>query len=289
MLALFRQEYLQNAFLAGSIVALACGVIGYFVVLRSLAFASESLSHIGFAGATGAFLFGIGSLTGSCILTVLAALGIGALGERARGRDVETGMVLTFALGLGVLFLGLYASGNHSNATVAVLFGSILSVTRQAVVQTCVLCLGVLAILAVIFRPLMFASIDPELAEARGVPVRPLSVLILLLLAVTVAAAIQVVGALLVFALLLAPAATAQLWSHRPLAIVALSAALSLVFTWSALLLSIANLGGYLPVSFYLSVLAALAYLVSFPLSRRGAPHVQRLPRHPDRETPPVV
>jgi zinc/manganese transport system permease protein len=289
MFALLRQDYVQNALVAGTFVAVAAGVIGYFVVLRSLAFAGESLSHIGFAGAAGAFLFGISSLAGSCILTLLAALGIGALGERARGRDIETGMVLTFALGLGVLFLGLYASGGHSNATVAVLFGSILSVTRQAVVTTAILCLGVLAALVGLFRPLLFASVDPELAEARGVPVRLLSVLILLLLAVTVAAAIEVVGALLVFALLLAPAATAQRWSRRPLATVALSAALSLAFTWSALFLSFVNLGRYLPVSFYISALAALSYLVSYPLSRRGRPRVLRLPRHPDRETLPRI
>lgn len=218
MFALFHQEFVQNAFVAGTIVAIIAAVIGYFVVLQALAFAGESLSHIGFAGATGAFLFGLTSLVGSFIFTIVAALGIGALGNRLRGRDVETGMVLTFALGLGVLFLTLYASGTNSNATVAVLFGSILSVTKQEVSETLLSCLVVLVILILVFRPLLFASIDPEVAQARGIPTRLLSVLFLALLAITVATAIQVVGTLLVFALLLAPAATAQLWVRRPLA-----------------------------------------------------------------------
>src|SRR5579859_608288 len=191
MLALFQQEFVQNAFLVGTIVALLTAIVGYFVVLRAQAFASDSLSHIGFAGATGGPLFGVSSLIGMFILTFLSALGMGALGERVRGRDVETGMVLAFALGLGVLFTSLYASGQNATATVSALFGSILSVNRGDVLTTLAAGCIVLLLLAILFRPLLFASVDPEVAQARGVPIRLLSILFLLLLAVTTAIAIQ--------------------------------------------------------------------------------------------------
>src|SRR5579875_4134125 len=187
MVTFFQQEFVQNAFLAGTIVALVTAVCGYFVVLRAQAFASESISEIGFAGSTGGPLFGVSSLIGMFVLTVLSALGMGVLGERVRGRDVETGMVLAFALGLGVLFTGLYASGSNASATVNALFGSILSVTPGAIVITSIVGALVLVALVIVFRPLLFASIDPEVAQARGVPTRLLSILFLLLLAITIA------------------------------------------------------------------------------------------------------
>ena len=271
--------------LPGTMVAIVAAVIGYFVVLRALAFAGESLSHIGFAGATGAFLFGLTSLMGSFIFTVLAALAIGALGSRVRGRDVETGMVLTFALGLGVLFLSLYASGTDSNATVAVLFGSILSVTKQEMLETLLSCLVVLILLILIFRPLLFTSIDPESAQASGIAVSLLSVLFLLLLALTVATTIQIVGTLLVFALLLAPAATAQLWTRRPLMTIGLAVTLSLLFTWGGLFLGFLSPGRHLPVSFYISTLAALSYFISLPLYRFRSPRRDTSVATPEPET----
>src|SRR5579859_8112141 len=160
MLELFRHEFVQNAFLAGTIVAIVAGVAGYFAVLRAQAFAAHALSHIGFAGATGAVLVGASSLLGMFAFTLLAALGMGALGERLRGRDIEIGMVLSFALGLGVLFLTLYTQ--YASETVGVLFGSILSVSRSDVLVTLYCGLGTLVVMAFLFRPLLFASIDPE-------------------------------------------------------------------------------------------------------------------------------
>jgi zinc/manganese transport system permease protein len=269
MFTLFQQEFIQNAFLAGTLVALVTGVIGYFVVLRAQAFASDSLSHIGFAGSTGGPLFGLSSLVGMLVLTVLSALGMGALGERVRGRDVETGMVLAFALGLGVLFTGLYASGKNATATVSALFGSILSVNRGDVLTTFLATMLILAMLVVMFRPLLFATIDPEVAQARGIPVRLLSILFLLLLAVTIAIAIQVVGALLVFALLIAPAASAARFTYRPLTSIALSVVFGLVITWVGLVLAVVGIGGhYLPASFYISTLATLVYFFSLLMRR---------------------
>ena len=284
MFALFQQEFVQNAFLAGTIVALVAAIVGYFVVLRALAFAGESLSLIGFAGATGAFLFGLTSLVGSLIFTALAALEIGALGSRLRGRDVETGMVLTFTLGLGVLFLSLYASGSNANATVAVLFGSILSVTKEDMIETLLSCLVVLVVLVLIFRP----SYSRQLTHrAHRYPVFQFAasqVLFLLLFALTVARAIQVVGTLLVFALLLAPAAAAQLWTRRPHVTIGLAIGLSLFFTWGGLLLGFLTLGRHLPVSFYISTLAALSYFISLPLYRLRSPLRDTLLPHPNRK-----
>ena len=286
MLALFQQEFVQNAFLVGTIVALLTAIVGYFVVLRAQAFASDSLSHIGFAGATGGPLFGVSSLIGMFILTFLSALGMGALGERVRGRDVETGMVLAFALGLGVLFTSLYASGQNATATVSALFGSILSVNRGDVLTTLVAGCIVLLLLAILFRPLLFASVDPEVAQARGVPIRLLSILFLLLLAVTTAIAIQVVGALLVFGLLIAPAASAARFARRPLTTILLSVLLGLAIIWIGLLLTVLGTGRYLPASFYISALATFVYFASVVISRwRNPKHTRFIaPLHPSRE-----
>jgi zinc/manganese transport system permease protein len=272
MFALFQQEFIQNAFLAGTVVALVAAVVGYFVVLRAQAFASESISEIGFAGSTGGPLFGVSSLIGMFILTILSALGMGALGERVRGRDVETGMVLAFALGLGVLFTSLYASGKNAVATVSALFGSILSVSRGDVLTTLISGIVVLFLLAFLFRPLLFASIDPEVAQTRGVPIRLLSIMFLVLLAVTIAMAIQVVGALLVFALLIAPAASAARLTHRPLTTIVLSIVLGLGITWIGLILTIVGTGRYLPASFYIATVATFTYFVAVLISRWHAP-----------------
>ena len=151
MLELLQHEFVQNAFLAGTIVAIVTAIMGYFVVLRAQAFAGEALADIGFAGATGSAVLGISSLLGMFFLTLLAAFGMGALGERMRGRDIEIGMVLSFALGLGVLFLNLYT--NFATETVSILFGSILSVSRSDVLIMLCCGLATLLIMAFLFRP----------------------------------------------------------------------------------------------------------------------------------------
>jgi zinc/manganese transport system permease protein len=280
---LFQHEFVQNAVLVGTIVAIVAGVTGYFAVLRAQAFAAHALSHIGFAGATGAVLVGASSLLGMFAFTLLAALGMGALGERVRGRDVEIGMVLSFALGLGVLFLNLYTQ--YATETVGVLFGSILTVTRSDVLITLGCGIAILLLMALLFRPLLFASIDPQVAEARGVPVRLLSIVFMLLLAITVAETVQVVGVLLVFALLIAPAASAVRLTNRPFRAIALAIALGLLFTWGGLVLAFI---GHFPVSFYISVLAALTYFASVRISRFRTPRRYIPLPHPNREHMPV-
>ncbi len=273
MITLFHYEFVQNAFLAGTLVALVTAVVGYFVVLRAQSFAGEALADIGFTGASGAALFGIGSLVGMLGFTFLAALGMGALGERVKGRDVEIGMVLSFALGLGVLFLGVYTQGGgNANTGVGILFGSILSVTRSDVFTTLGLSIAVLLTLAFLFRPLLFASVDPEVAQTRGVPVRLLSIVFLIILGVTTAECALVIGVLLVFALLIAPAATAERITHRPLTAIILSVILGLTFTWGGLLLAFVGPGHHLPVSFYISALTGFSYFVSVIIGRVNSP-----------------
>jgi len=276
---LFQEPFVQNAFLAGTMIAIISAVVGYFVVLRAQAFAAHALSHIGFAGATAAALMGVSALLGTIVFTLLAALGMGALGKRIQGRDVEIGMILSFTLGLGVLFLRLYT--NSASEAVGVLFGSILSVTRQDVMITLALGLGSLLIVAILFRPLLFASVDPEVAEARGVPVQWLSLLFMFLLAITVAEAIQIVGVLLVFALLIAPAAIAQHVVRRPDLTILLAVLLGLFFTWSGLILALVT---PYPVSFYIAALAAGCYFASINISHMAHPHVVKEKRHPNRE-----
>jgi zinc/manganese transport system permease protein len=279
MVELFSHEFVQNAFLAGTIVAVLCGLVGYFVILRGQAFASESLSHVGFAGATGAALVGASGLVGMFVLTMLSALGMGALGQKLRGRDVEIGMVLSFVLGLGVLFLSLVSQ--NTTRAVGVLFGSILSVSRVDTWITLATGAGVLAILAAIFRPLQFASFDPEVAEARGIPVRGLSVLFTLLLAITISVTVQVVGVLLVFALLVVPAATAEHLSRRPAAMVGLAVGIAVSSTWGGLALAFV---GNAPASFFIVSLTSLAYFTARLYHHFHDPRRYRPAPHPSRE-----
>lgn len=290
MFEFLQQEFAQNAFLAGTMVAIIAAVVGYFVVLRAQAFASEALTDIGFAGMTGAAVLGIGALPGMFILTILAALGMGALGERIRGRDVEIGMILSFALGLGVLFLAIYAQfGSNSSEGINALYGSILSVTRSDLVITLISGCAVLLALALLFRPLLFASIDQEVAQARGVPVRLLSVAFLIILGIATAEAVLVVGVLLALALLIAPAAAALRLTHRPLTSIALAIVLGVGITWGGLLLAFDGTGRHLPVGFYIATLAATAYFLSIPLSRLRFPRRYRPLPHPTRECGPVA
>src|SRR5271157_2411949 len=282
MLDLLRHDFVQNAFLAGTLVAILSALVGYFVVLRGQSFACEALSHIGFAGATGAALLGVSSLLGMFFFTFLAAIGMGALGRRLRGRDIEVSMLLSFVLGLGVLFLRLYT--RQASAAVGILFGSILSVTRLDVIITLACGLLTVALLTVLYRPLLFASIDPEVAEARGVPVRKLSVLFLLLMALSVSEAIKVVGVLLVFALLVVPAAAAEHLTHRPLAALLLGVLIGLVSTWGGLALAFI---GHWPVSFYIVSLTSLFYFASLAIHAVRFPGRYREPPHPGREVLP--
>jgi zinc/manganese transport system permease protein len=249
-------EFMRHALIAGGIAAVLCGAVGYFVVLRGLSFATDTLTHVGFAGASGAVVIGLSPVAGLLGLTAAAAVALGALEQRLRGRDVVIGMVLVLSLGLGLVFLRLY--NGYSNETYALLFGAILALSRRDVVIVAVGAVIALTLLALLFRPLLFASLDDEVAEARGVPVRAVSIAFLLVLAVAVSAANQVIGALLAVALLIAPAATAQRLTRRPLATLLLSVGIALAVTWTGL--AVAYWQPY-PVSFFITSLSTLAYL----------------------------
>jgi len=256
---LLHYHFMQNAFLAGTLVALVAGTVGYFMVLRGQAFAGHTLANVGFAGAAGAALVGLPPVAGLLVFGLGAALGIGALGERqaraAWRQDIAVGTILAFSLGLGLLFARLAAT--YVQGVYAILFGAVLGISDRDVATIGLTALATLAILALVGRPLLFASVDPEVAAARGVPVRTLSYLFLALLALAVAEAVQVVGVLLIFALLVTPGAIAQQLSARPALAVALSVLFALLFTWAGL--AVAYFTPY-PVGFFVTTFAFGAY-----------------------------
>jgi zinc/manganese transport system permease protein len=257
---LFAYHFMQNALLAGTIVAVVAGVVGWFMVLRGQSFAGHALSQVGFPGASGAALIGVTPGAGLLVFCVAGAVGIGLLGERRSAeRRFETagiGAILALALALGFLFASLY-QGNVEGVQ-ALLFGTFLGITDAQVVLLLVAALVALPAVGVLARPLLFASVDPEAAAARGVRVRALSIAFLVVLGVGVAEAAQITGTLLVFALLVAPAATAQQVSARPSLAMAMSVAIALLVTWAGLALAYWT---SLPVGFWVTSLAFALYL----------------------------
>jgi zinc/manganese transport system permease protein len=286
MFELLSSEVFLRAFAGGTAAAVMASLVGYFLVLRAQAFAAEAFLDICFAGATGASLLGLTPLFGMIVFSLLSAVSLGAMGDRARGRSVEIGMVLSFALGLGVLFLGIYTrtSASHANAGMAILFGSILSVRPADIWRMFACGLAALAALAVTFRPLLFASIDPTAARARGVPLKALSVVFLLVLALAAASSSLVVGVLLAASLLIAPAAAAVRMTHRPLHSLLLSLAFGIFIMWAGLLASFVGPWRHPPVGFSTSALAALVYGVAAIIGRRGHPRRVIPPADLDRE-----
>ncbi len=255
---LLMTPFVKNAFYAVTAVAFAAGLVGYFVVLRRQAFAAHAIGHIGFAGAAGAVLLGLSPLTGLLVFCLGAGLLIGFGGASLDDRDAVVGVTLTAALGLGVLFISLYSG--YANATYSILFGQILGVTVGDVWLTAALSVAVVLVISIVYRPMLFVSVDAESAESRGLSVRGLSLLFMALLALTTVVAIQIVGVLLVFSLLVAPAAAAEVVTRRPWRALVLSTVLALMSAWVGLFLGV-WIGG--PVSFWITALASLSYLVA--------------------------
>ena len=251
-------DFMRNAFAAASVAAVVSGLVGYFLVLRGQTFAGHALGHVGFAGATGAVLIGVASIWGLVAFTVAAGVAMGLLGDRISGRDVAIGVVLALALGFGLLFLQYYTA--FAVQATALLFGNVLAVDPDTIRTLLGLAVVTLAGLAVIMRPLVFVSLQPELAEAKGVPVRFVSTAFLAIVALAVSESAQIVGILLVFSLMVGPPATAQqlvtgLWSGM-----ALSAGLAVAE--ACLGITIAYYTDW-PVSFCIAVLSALVYFLS--------------------------
>lgn len=265
---MFAYDFMTNAFIAAGIVAVVSGLTGFFLVMRGQTFAGHALSHIGFAGATGAGLIGLAPLWGLVGFTVIAGVVMGWLSERLSNRDVAIGVVLALALGFGLLFLHYYTS--FATQATALLFGNVLAVDRDTIVALASLSLLTLLGLAAIMRPLIFASLQPELAEAKGVPLRFISTAFLAIVALAVSACAQIVGVLLVFTLMVGPPAAAQrltagLWSG-----LILSAALALAEAWLGLVIAYYT---DWPVSFCIAMLSALGYFAALGWPAPRAAH----------------
>lgn len=255
---LLATSFVQHAFYAVTAVALAAGAVGYFVVLRRQAFAAHAIGHVGFAGAAGAVLLGLSPIFGLLVFCLGAGLLIGFAGAELDDRDAVVGVTLTAALGLGVLFISLYSG--YANATYSILFGQILGVTWSDVGLVAALSMGVLLVVSLTYRPLLFVSVDAQSAASRGLSTRAMSLLFMSLLGVTTVVAIQIVGVLLVFSLLVAPAAAAEVLTSRPLRSMLLAIGFALASAWLGLFFGV-WIGG--PVSFWITALASLAYLAA--------------------------
>lgn len=256
--AMWQYDFMRHAFEAGTIIAIVAGVVGYFIVVRHSSFAAHALSHIGFAGAAGAVLIGVNPLIGLLVFTAGGGLAIAGLGRKAAGRDVEIGTVLAFLLGLGVLFISLYSG--YATEAYSLLFGEILGISKINVVVTYIAAVVLLVAVAAIYRPLLFTSLDEDVAEAKGISVAGIGVVFMLLVAVATSISVQVVGVLLVFALMVTPAAVAQRVSRRPAQGMLLSVLIALFATWFGLFISF-----YInyPVSFFITSATFAIYLVA--------------------------
>ena len=273
--------FMLNAFRAGTITAVASAAMGWFMVLRRQSFAGHTLAVVGFPGAAGAVLVGASAAYGYFVFCVAAALVIAAVprtGRDAGGQEAAlTGTVQAFLLACGFLFTALY-KGLLGGVT-AMLFGSFLGITTTQVWVLLAVAAAVLALLAAIGRPLLFASVDPDVAAARGVPVRLLSTAFLVLLGAAAAETSQITGTLLVFALLVMPAATAQALTARPGPSLALSVLVAVAVTWLGL--TTAYYSDY-PLGFFVTTYAFAAYV----LARLGRVAADRLPRHAPARVP---
>jgi zinc/manganese transport system permease protein len=262
MTALLGPPFLQNALLAGTAIAAAAGVVGYFLVLRAQVFTGDALSHVAFTGALAGLAFGVDLRIGLFAATIGVAVLMGALGPRGRADDVVIGSIFAWLLGMGVFFLTLYTttrSTANGAAGVTVLFGSIFGLSASQAGVAAAVGAGVCLAMLLIARPLLFASIDEGVAAARGVPVRLLGYGFLVLVGACTAEATQAVGALLVLGLLAAPAGTAQRLTHRPFRALALSAGLAVAEMWAGLALSYAL--PHTPPSFAILGVATVIYV----------------------------
>lgn len=257
----------QNSIIAAAVLGIVGGLIGVFVMQRDMAFAVHGISELSFAGAAAALLLGLNVVAGSIVGSLVAAALIGVLGARARDRNSIIGVLMPFGLGLGILFLALYPG--RSGNKFGLLTGQIISVDLPQLGLLIGISIVVLLSLLVVWRPLAFDSLDAEVASARGVPGRALSILFMTLLGLTVAVSVQIIGALLVMALLVTPAAAALRVSSSPVMVPVLSMVFGLVSAVGGILLAI---GGSLPISPYITTISFAIYIVCRLVgSRKGA------------------
>ncbi|HTN79409.1 MAG TPA: metal ABC transporter permease [Acidimicrobiales bacterium] len=278
---ILQATFMRHAFIGGSLVALAAGMLGYFVVVRRQAFAAHALAHIGFPGATLAALIGIPITFGLGAFCIAGALAIAVLGREIEEREIATGTILAFSTGLGLLFSSL-ATQNTRTIT-NVLFGNLLAVTTAQLTTFAAVTVGVAVVLLVVGRPLTFASVDPQVAEAKGVPVKALGIVFLVLLALVVTIAVQVVGTLLLFALVVTPSATALLLTARPAAVALLGTGVALGSVWLGLVLSVMF---NLPPSFFIVATSFVVWLIAVVWDRRRRANLTAIEQPVDRHHP---
>ncbi|MCF6765119.1 metal ABC transporter permease [Thiotrichales bacterium 19S3-7] len=255
---MFDYVFMQYAFIAGTLSALTCGVISLFVVTRKAAFAAHALSHISITGAALGLLVGFSALTGQLVINLISAFLMGLVGEKTIKNDQTIGMVLTFFLGIGALTLFLYQSG-YAGSVMSIMFGNLLAVSLEQIYLLITLSIILLAILLCIFRPLWFSTLEPDLAVALRLPVKSLTIIFFCLIAITVSMACQVVGALLVFALLIGPGVIASQWAKTLIGNLIISVSISVISIWLALYLAFYL---NLPISFCVTLLITIFYLI---------------------------
>jgi zinc/manganese transport system permease protein len=261
---MFAHEFIRNALLASTAIALAAGLAGYFLVLRGQVFAADALSHVAFTGGVAALAFGVNELLGLIVATVLAAVILNSLSVASRAGDTEIGVLFAVILGLGVLFISIYVSGHatsNSRGGVGVLFGSVFGISANQARIAVVVSIGAVACLLIIARPLLYASVDAAAAAAQGIRVGALGAAFLVVVAVIAGEAVQVTGALLILGLMATPAAIARYLTTRPYAGMALSAGVALIATWTGLTLSYTV--PTLPPSFAMMAVLFGLYLLS--------------------------
>jgi len=257
MISFLTYDFMRNAFIASAAAGVICGAIGYFLVLRREVFAGHAISHAAFPGATGAALIGLSPTLGLMIFALAAGLGLSGLGEKVQ-RDAAIGIVLSFSLGLGLLFLHFYTSS--AGFATGLLFGNVLGISHRDAVMLCVTSFVCLLALGAIARPLIFASLQPDLAEAKGLRLDIVSNLFVVITALAIAEAIQIVGVLLVFALMVAPAAAAARLTHTVRDGVLLSAGAAVLVSWISLILAFYT---DWPASFWITALGLGGYLAA--------------------------
>lgn len=283
---MLQYEFVRNAFEAGTIIALLAGIVSYLVVLRRSSFASHALGHIGFSGAAGAVLFAVNPFYGLLVATTVSGSGIALLGQKASHRDVEIGTILAFSLALGLLFLAFY--NGYATEAYSILFGEIVGISNAEVTLTLESSIPILIVLGLVYRQLLFASLDEEVADAKGMHTLLLGWIFMMALAVAISIAVTIIGVLLIFALTVTPAAIAIRLAKRPLYAVILAVLIALFATWAGIFIGFYEVE---PTSFFIVTIVFAIYVVvrSIPLMVRlknwTAATVRRAPI-PERARP---
>jgi zinc/manganese transport system permease protein len=283
--------FIREAFEAGTIIAVLAGVVSYLVVLRRSSFAAHALGHVGFSGAAAAVLFAVNPFWGLLLFTTVSGGGIALLGKKAAHRDVEIGTVLAFMLGLGLMFLAFYQG--FATQVYSILFGDIVAINQAQVWLTFYAALAVLGVLAFVYRQLLFASLDEEVAEAKGMHTMLLGVVFMLALAVVISVAVTVIGVLLIFALAVTPAAAAVRLVRRPLHTILVSVGIALFATWAGIFIAFWEVE---PTSFFIVTIVFVIYVIAravpvnsgavVPARATTAPPARAIPMHPQGAAP---